>query len=124
MTCGCAYAPSPTTQTTERALVCAACPERIGFTSCTLSRKTLAQIITKDECPLGRFPDAQGRTEWIGVSWIGVPAPIRWAASTWLGRKILGLPFRPANVPGCGCIAAWKRWWTRAASGSPTKPVP
>ncbi len=53
-------------------------------------------------CPQGRHPDARGRVRWLGLVWIGVPAPLRW----WLHAR--GKISHPDALPGCGCVWALK----------------
>ena len=113
MACGCSSVAGPNLAMSERAMMCGACPERSGVTACTISGRPLVQHITEGVCPLGSFPGPGRQTEWIGVKWWGVPAPIRWAARTRLGRAILGGIPKPAPHPGCGCLVRLKALWTR-----------
>jgi hypothetical protein len=114
MSCGCSTKRDSTTS--ERAMMCAACPERCGVTVCLVNGRTLRQNIIENTCPLGAFPD-RGQVHWLGIRWWGVPAPIRWSSNTRIGRAILGGIPRPAAMPGCGCLVRLKTAWERI-SGS------
>lgn len=111
MSCGCAPG-SSRQDNAVRAMMCAACPERHGVTICTANGRSLASNIKENTCPLNSFP-RNGQVAWGGLQWWGVPAPIRWAARTWLGRAILGGIPRPGTLPGCGCIVPLKAAWER-----------
>lgn len=104
MPCGCTYQPLATVSTSERAAMCLSCPDSSGTVYCTVNGRKMRENIADNACPLGRFPDAMGQTEWLGTKWVGVPAPIRWASRTWLGRKILRLHKPLPEMPGCGCL--------------------
>lgn len=54
------------------------------------------------------LPDSRGVIRWLGVEWIGVPAPIRWACRHPDLRDVLGLPEPSGPFWGCGCIRRLK----------------
>lgn len=97
----------------QRATCCIACPEHHGFTVCTVSGKLASTHVKTGMCPLGNFPDQNGVVTWLGVRWMGIPAPVRWASNTWLGRKAFGFRKPLPKLPGCGCLADIKAAWIR-----------
>lgn len=108
MSCGCS-APKP--DMSPAAIMCGACPRRVGFVSCSVDGKPLLSR----PCPLGKHPDTQGRVRWLWIRWYGVPAPLRWHGLAGLYSHTLGIG---ANVdwralPGCGCVVWLKDRWVR-----------
>lgn len=113
MGCGCGDGQAEARTTLHaRALMGAACRRRRGAT-CQLTGRTCREHVARGHCPRRRFPDAQGRVRWLGLAWLGVPAPIRWLAATRLGRAVMGGIPRPAPPAGCGCTVAGKAVWAR-----------
>lgn len=60
----------------------------------------------------------RGRVVWLGLRWVGVPAPARWALAArwaWAGlirpRLAAGVPGR---IYGCGCLVGAKKNYLRA----------
>lgn len=100
-----------------RALMCQVCPEAIhaegdfwglrggGAVICTVSGRLVRDHVQTcaPSCPLERHPDHSGIVRWLGVRWLGVPAPIRWAMFWWL----------KGPLAGCGCSVFWKSRWVR-----------
>lgn len=84
----------------------------------TASAHTLAACVL---LRLGE-PDERGRVRWLGVWWIGVPAPkrvqliVREASKARAkGRRVSLRQMRRAyaGFDGCGCIEILKRAWER-----------
>lgn len=98
--------PSPDHSAT-RAAMCAACPAaNPTLTHCTVDG---GRLWGRVECPLGRYPDAEGVVRWWRARWHGVPMPLR----LWLilrGRSASG---RPEEFAGCGCLVRAKEWLQR-----------
>lgn len=118
MGCGCAYTAEEKTRRNERVAMCLACPERLGWTECTISGRKCREHIESGVCPIGSFPGADGKTEWIGLTHRGVPKLIRVGCQ--MARPILGK--RMPDLPGCGCIHGLKSLYQairlRISSGS------
>lgn len=119
---GCGCEPNPYVSTIECAAMCAICPERADIhrddgriTLCSVSMKPVVHHASSKSCPLGSFPDTLGACHWLGVRWMGVPAPIRWAASTRLGRLAMGSIPKLPPFSGCGCIVSLRKLWDRIA---------
>ena len=90
-----------------RSLMCGACPRREGTRCGVSSQETLTHRLA-GHCPRGRFPDAAGRIRWAGVTWSGVPMPLRlW----WMLRT--GRAVDVGEWPGCGCVRPLKAWVKR-----------
>ncbi len=90
------------------AAMCFACRARDGET-CRDSGKPCTEMV-KGVCPRGRHPNPAGVVRWVGVTWHGVPAPIRWGLVYRHGE-----PRKP--LAGCGCVAALKRFWVDDGAG-------
>jgi hypothetical protein len=68
--------------------------------------------ITRNQCPLGYFPDADGNVRWRRITWLGVPQPVRdhsWKVKG-KGRGLTRKAWRE-SFPGCGCIKPLKAAW-------------
>lgn len=115
MSCAC-----DDTRVWERAAVCAAmCDHCLAArkdadgwaVACTVSGRPLTDHAYAGlPCPRGHHPDARGRLRWMGVTWWGIPFPLRWWrwATRWNElepRDVL------ERMPGCGCIVALKARW-------------
>ena len=89
-----------------RAGMCATCPHASRLVTlhvCTLDGKDCTDHAIKGKCPRGRYPDRDGLVRWLGVRWVGMPAPLRWRFEARYGRA--------PRVDGCGCVASVKRFW-------------
>jgi hypothetical protein len=101
-----------------RRVLCGACPMRQGNECRATTPAVPARIYVHGApCPQARHPDRRGRVRWLGLVWMGVPAPRRW----WLHAR--GRLSHPDALPGCGCIWLLKiylpsrlPWWVRAGA--------
>ena len=119
MSCGCGGGGAPPTTDTEgareRAAICRACPEALyhGWEAigCTVSGRAIEDHVARGTpCPIGSHPGDGGITRWCGVTWYGVPFPVRvWARFTARTRPAL------SGWRGCGCVRWAKDWWIRLA---------
>lgn len=50
-------------------------------------------------------PNRRGHVRWLGVDWIGVPAPVRWWMVEVRGVELSG------PLEGCGCCRRLRGWW-------------
>lgn len=121
MSCGCNAVATTGMQRHAFAIMCRACPEREGG-QCSLNGRTTRENVLAGQCPRGTFATTSDTIEWCGTKFYGVPAPIRWAALTWLGRTILGRMPKPALPAGCGCIKPIKDWCMNQAPPAPPSP--
>lgn len=90
-----------------KAAMCQTCPfasrgANGGAIGCSLDNKPLANIIGNPHasCPEGRFAAGTNMTQWVGLTFAGVPEPLRWSL-TWQKK-------RNVELDGCGCIMAVK----------------
>ena len=105
MACGCS---KPDPSLLLSAAMCGACCslDRPGMVVCTIDGKPSLSR----PCPIGKH-DRDGKIEWMGLEWYGMPYPIRWAYRRAWFRRLLGLKNpRLANLPanGCGCYVGLK----------------
>lgn len=82
-----------------------------GNVTCSINGEPVVALCQRGACPKRKHPDETGKARWLGVAWIGVPAPIRW----WLRLTHPKHP-RSRSWRGCGCVAFLKR----LAGGIPT----
>lgn len=107
----------------SRRAMCISCPSRKGAAwgcggrplgRCSVAGQPIGLMIAGVKpCPRGRHPDQAGRVRWMGISWLGVPMPIRWLAAA-LGRERGGID-QVEQLPGCGCVERLKAWTVRLA---------
>lgn len=94
-----------------RALICGTCRHAVGG-ECGLDGRSLASHLGAAggplECRAGKQADWDGHVRWMGVRWVGVP----WIVRVWRWSKDRDEGW--LRVPGCGCIVALKRSWTKA----------
>lgn len=103
--CGC-----NTAGVMAKAVMCAVCPNRDGFTHCTLDGRPMLSR----PCPIGRHPDAKNVVKWAGLEWYGVPYPIRWAMRRKWFRRLVGAgSLCESKFMGCGCHVPLKDEWER-----------
>jgi len=114
MACGCS---KPDPNLTTNAIACGVCPRLVrtgpqAFSLCTVDGKAPCSRL----CPKGRHVGPDGTLRWLGVRWMGVPAPIRWWGSAGLYAEALGIGRKVewAKLPQCGCLARVKGWWAKA----------
>jgi len=105
---GCCEAKREIRQT--RAAMCLGCPKQRGEV-CRVDGESCAGHVHAGACPRGRYPNDDGEVRWVGLTWNGVPAPIRWE----LERRH-GWARRP--LAGCGCLVALRRYWIDDGAGN------
>lgn len=128
----------------DAAVMCLMCRHRCGE-ECRAERTVgggaadgkaeLVEVrIMQRSCPRGHHGIArtgETRVRWLGLSWSGVPRPIRWLLRDVDVRRAVGLNDEPvaprhacewtagtAKRSGCGCIARLKAAWTGAAGSA------
>jgi hypothetical protein len=55
------------------------------------------------------LPNRRGHVRWLGMVWIGVPAPLRWWWVEVWGLELSG------PLEGCGCVRRLRAWWNARA---------
>ena len=87
--------------------MCQTCPlsaknDHGSAVSCTVNGKGIIEMaaLLNAPCPMARFGD-KNHTRWLGMTWIGVPEPLRWKL-VWLLKR------QPVGLDGCGCIRSVK----------------
>lgn len=103
--CGCKSNKVASTPPKTIAGMCQTCPKSDkglngGAVSCTINGKSFSDIVTASICPVGRFEQGTNATHWMGLTWSGVPEPLRWLLTHAKGRNV--------DLDGCGCITALK----------------
>lgn len=97
-------------QQATQAVMCELCrkaerDEEGDAVGCTVNGLPIVCIVSRPgACPRGRGPDERGRVRWMGLTWRGVPEPLRWRWWFRIGRD--------ASCGGCGCVISW-RWKAR-----------
>ena len=115
-------------QAATRAGMCLSCPYssrdgRGAVVGCLINGQPLRLAVRSgaSRCPMGWWPDAEGRVRWRGFLWWGVPFPKRLGLHAWSWAT----KGRLARLPGCGCLVGLKAaaeraravvavWWRRA----------
>lgn len=104
--CGCSVVTKkhlPDTKTV--AAMCQTCPNADrgingGAVGCKINHKSIMEIVAKPSCPINRFSDGTNATQYVGLTWNGVPEPLRWRITHAKGRNV--------DLDGCGCVEAIK----------------
>lgn len=95
--------------TAERMAICRACPHNMENRFCNKAEQPLLHIVTgtlKIDCPLGKHPDKDGKVKYIGLTFNGVPDPIRRLVDREAETKNAKSWVR--FFKGCGCLSAIK----------------
>ena len=106
--CGCKASKNPSVPSgSTKAAMCQTCPHAArgkngGAISCNLDKKNIVDIVQSVtiSCPIGRFAAGANSTSWAGLTWSGVPEPLRWLVTHAKRRNVV--------LDGCGCIEAVK----------------
>lgn len=104
--CGCSVVTKkrlPDTKTV--AAMCQTCPNADrgingGAVGCKVSHKSIMEIVDNPSCPINRFSAGTNATQYVGLTWNGVPEPLRFVLTHAKGRNV--------ELDGCGCITALK----------------
>ena len=95
-----------------RAVMCHACQHGQSLVQCSLSGKPLLEHANGCDCPQGKMPDKDGNVRWVGLTWIGVPMPVRQyvAGQSPTGRATI-------DLPGCGCLQSLRKIFPKSMTG-------
>lgn len=111
MACGCSSPPTDSGETRTKAARCHLCvyaehlPDALndGAVSCTVNGKAVVGLRV---CPIGYF-DEGPYVRWLGLQWIGLPAPLRWFLFLFKRSHPM-----PSMFDGCGCLRWLKMLFT------------
>lgn len=98
-----------------RAIICNACPFHKNGWRCSIADRPTADMRARQiDCPLKMFPDKENNVKIVGLSFNGVPMPLRQINEREAARqnkKREGKkPLKPASriLKGCGCVSSVK----------------
>jgi len=87
-----------------RTIICASCKYADVHAYCTIDTNSIGWHVQGGKCLKGKQADANGHVRWLGMKWLGIPAPVRWWRN-WRDET------KWDQVPGCGCLVWLKRLW-------------